>query len=58
MSTSLKRLLRSFVIGALLAVAIGVGVRTIVHAQAPEAAAAPLNDPTGATTGTAKDVAV
>ncbi len=55
---SLKKLLRSFAIGALLAVAIGVGVRTIVHAQAPEAAAAPLNDPSGATTGTAKDVPV
>jgi len=55
---SSKKLLRSFLIGCLLAAAISMGVRGVVYAQAPAAAAAPLNDPTGATTGTAKDVAV
>jgi ammonium transporter, Amt family len=52
---SLKRLLRSLVIGVLLAIAVAAA-RSIVHAQGTTSAA--VNDPSGATTGTAKDVAM
>jgi len=53
--------IRSFLIGVLCAIALGTVVRPILHAQQPsdqQTQAAPLNDPTGATTGTAKDVPV
>src|SRR5262245_39698294 len=53
-------LFRRLAIGGLLAFALSVMPgNSAVEAQAPaKAPAAPLNDPTGATTGTAKDVAV
>ena len=59
MPSSKKKFLCSFLVGCVLALLVGAGIRSVVYAQAPEpAAAAALNDPTGATTGTAKDVTV
>jgi Amt family ammonium transporter len=54
-----RRIVRSLILGILCAVALAA-VRPVLHAQQPStaAAAAPSNDPTGATTGTAKDVTV
>jgi Amt family ammonium transporter len=49
---------RSLALGILLAVIGAFVVRPTVQAQAPAAAPAAVNDPTGATTGTAKDVPV
>jgi nitrogen regulatory protein PII len=51
-------ILRSLALGILLAVIGAFVVRPTVQAQAPAAAPAAVNDPTGATTGTAKDVPV
>jgi len=53
-------IVRRLVLGGLLALAVHVMLYSpVVQAQAPApAAAAALNDPTGATTGTAKDVTV
>ena len=54
----LRRFTRSFVIGMMFAGVAAVAGSVLVSAQAPAAAAQVTGDPTGATTGTAKDVAV
>ena len=55
---SYRRIVRSLVFGILCAMAIAA-IRPVLRAQQPTTeAAAPVGDPTGATTGTAKDVTV
>ena len=57
--TSSVRMLRYLLGGILLALVVSfVGRPALAQAQAPAPAAAPANDPSGAATGTAKDVTV